>query len=90
MTNNIQCRQDLLHWINVVSFAVNDVQLFLDTHPEDQEALSFFSEYNKLRKEALDEYAKYYGPLTIDSANMNCQETWTWINDPWPWQEGGC
>ena len=90
MTNNTPCRHDLLQWINVVSFAVNDVQLFLDTHPEDQEALSFFSEYSRLRKEALDEYAKHYGPLTIDSANTKCQDTWAWINDPWPWQEGGC
>ena len=32
MTNNKPCRKDLLQWINVVSFAVDDVQLFLDTH----------------------------------------------------------
>ena len=24
-------RKELLHWINIVSFAVDDVQLFLDT-----------------------------------------------------------
>ena len=90
MTNNIPCRQDLLHWINVVSFAVNDAQLFLDTHPDDQEALCFFHEYSKLRKEALMEYAKYYGPLTIDSAHAACKDKWAWIHEPWPWQEGGC
>ena len=32
-------RQELLQWINAVSFAVNDVTLFLDTHPDDAEAL---------------------------------------------------
>lgn len=90
MTNSIPCRQDLLHWINVVSFAVNDAQLFLDTHPDDQEALCFFHEYSKLRKEALTEYAKYYGPLTIDSTHAACKDKWTWIHEPWPWQEGGC
>ena len=26
------CRKDLLQWINVVSFAVDDVKLFLDIH----------------------------------------------------------
>ena len=61
MTNNIPCKQDLLNWINVVSFAVNDVQLFLDTHPGNEEALSYFREYSKLRNQALAEYAKYYG-----------------------------
>ena len=89
MTNNIPCRHDLLHWINVVSFAVDDAQLFLDTHPDNQAALSFFQEYSKLRKEALADYSKFYGPLTIDTANMNCRDKWTWINEPWPW-EGGC
>ena len=90
MTNNIPCRQDLLNCINVVSFAVIDVQLFLDTHPDDHEALAYFHEYSKLRNQSLAEYAKYYGPLTIDTANINCRDKWTWINEPWPWQEGGC
>ena len=68
MTNNRPNRKDLLQWINVVSFAVNDVQLFLDTHPTDTNALAYFHEYSKLRNQALKEYSKYYGPLTIDTA----------------------
>ena len=36
------------------------------------------------------EYAKYYGPLTIDTAVQSDCEKWNWINEPWPWQEGGC
>ena len=48
MTNR-PCRKDLLCWINIVSFAVDDVKLFLDTHPEDSEALAYFHEYSKLR-----------------------------------------
>ena len=39
--------------------------------------------------QALKEYAKYYGPLTLDTAST-CTERWNWINEPWPWQEGGC
>ena len=39
MTNK-PCRKDLIQWINVVSFAVEDVKLFLDTHPDNQEALA--------------------------------------------------
>ena len=88
--NNRPCRKELLQKINAVSFAVIDAQLFLDTHPEDQEALAYFYEYNSLRNKALDEYAKYYGPLTIDTAKESCADRWSWINEPWPWQEGGC
>lgn len=89
MTNNKPNRKDLLCWINVVSFAVDDVQLFLDTHPTDQNALAYFREYSKLRNQALKEYAKYYGPLTIDTATESCNDKWNWIQEPWPWQEGG-
>ena len=43
----------------------------------------------KQRVQALKEYAKYYGPLTLDTATTQ-MDYWKWINDPWPWQEGGC
>ena len=89
MTDNRPCRKDLLDWINVVSFAVDDVKLFLDTHPCNKAAMEFFDEFKKQRVQALKEYAKYYGPLTLDTAST-CTERWNWINEPWPWQEGGC
>lgn len=46
-------RQELLQWINAVSFAVNDVTLFLDTHPDDAEALEYFEEFRTQRTRAL-------------------------------------
>ena len=66
------CRTELLNHINAVSFAVDEVKLYLDTHPQDPDALA------------------YFGPLTIDTATASCSEYWKWINEPWPWQEGGC
>ena len=35
-------REHLLNTINEVSFAVDDMKLYLDTHPEDEKALLFF------------------------------------------------
>ena len=69
--------------------AVNDVKLFLDTHPENQKALDYFQKYKEKRIEALKEYAEVYGPLTVDTVSEN-SDCWNWINEPWPWQEGGC
>ena len=83
------CRGDLMNWINIISFALDDTKLFLDTHPCNKEALSYFEEYNCMRNRALKEYAKYYGPLTVDSME-GTGDYWNWINDPWPWQKGGC
>ena len=67
MNSGKPCRRDLLEQINRASFAVDDVKLFLDTHPCDSAALEYFHEYNKIRNQAMREYAKYYGPLTIDT-----------------------
>ena len=89
MTENRLSRRELMEWINVVSFAVDDVKLFLDTHPCNAEALEYFDEFKKQRVQALREYAKSYGPLTLDTAASSC-DRWTWVNEPWPWQEGGC
>ena len=57
-------RQELLQWINAVSFAVNDVTLFLDTHPDDAEALEYFEEFRTQRTRALQEYSRNYGPVS--------------------------
>ena len=82
-------RRELFEYINQISFAVDDAKLFLDTHPENQKALDYFQKYKEKRMEALKEYAEVYGPLTVDIVSEN-SDCWNWINEPWPWQEGGC
>lgn len=84
------CRKDLLQTINEASFAVDDVKLFLDTHPRDEEALEYLRKYSCIRNEAMKMYAEHYCPLTIDTAVYSCENTWNWLDEPWPWQEGGC
>ncbi|WP_461809814.1 spore coat protein CotJB [Faecalimonas sp.] len=89
MNKNIPSRKELLHLINIASFAVDDTKLFLDTHPENKEALSHFQEYNTIRAQALEDFSRLYGPLTLDSIT-DCSDYWQWIEEPYPWQEGGC
>ena len=61
--------------------------LYLDTHPQDQEALSLYASYIKLAQEGHEKYISQYGPLT--SENLVLSEGYTWLNDPWPWELGG-
>ena len=65
-----QCtpKEKLLQRINEVSFAVNDILLYLDTHPCCQEALAFYQECAAERRKLMKEYAQCYGPLTVDDA----------------------
>ena len=83
-------RHMLMNRINQASFAVDEVRLYLDTHPCDSEALAYFHERIRKRNQALKEYAAAYGPLTVDTAESSCADRWNWVNEPWPWQEGGC
>lgn len=77
----------MLRYIQELGFAIDDVVLYLDTHPTDEDALMYYEKYKKMYKEARKEYTKYYGPLVNE--NVNTENGWTWVEGPWPW-EGGC
>ena len=55
MNDNKPCRQELMNRINAASFAVDDVKLFLDTHPCDKDAMEYFEKNQEMRKCALRE-----------------------------------
>ena len=87
--NNSQAQ--LLQKINEVSFAVDDILLYLDTHPCCEEALAYYQENAAERRRLMKEYAKCYGPLTIDDALESGESTWKWAEQPFPWEkEGAC
>lgn len=45
-------------------FALVEANLFLDSHPDDQEALKYYSKYAGLLQEAKAAYEKQFGSLT--------------------------
>lgn len=75
-------REMLLRQIATVDFAIVELNLYLDTHPSDQEVNSKLNEYKKQSEELRSKYQNTYGPLTSESAEDN---RWGWIADPWPW-----
>ena len=86
--NQAKNRQELLSWINKVSFMAYDMALYLDTHPDDQQAFEFFHKYNQMRRQALANYAAQFGPLTMDCISND--DHWLWADQPWPWEGGYC
>lgn len=80
-------KNKLRHYIDVVSFVVDDTKLFLDTHPDDAEALEHFDNYNNARNRAMQEYASHFGPMTISTASGD--KGWQWAMQPWPWEMEG-
>lgn len=84
-------RMKLLQEINEASFAVNDIHLYLDTHPCDKKAMNFYKENASRRRELMDLYAREFGPLTVSDALESDSATWKWMEQPFPWEmEGGC
>ncbi len=85
MLNTEPCqetRAEMLRKIREYNFAIIELALYLDTHPEDQKALCLHREYAKCFKDLTDKYQKVYGPLTI---NFPCNK-WRWLEEPWPWE----
>ena len=77
-------RREMAERIRCLEFAITELALYLDTHPNDQKALCLHRKYCKEVKELKDKYQKVYGPLTI---NFPCNK-WRWLEEPWPWERG--
>ena len=91
MNNLCQLSQSqLMDIINKTSFAVNDIQLYLDSHPDCPKGLAYFHEHNQLRNAALKEYSRRFGPLTMETASEGSKGHWEWFHGKWPWDGGRC
>lgn len=77
-------RREMAEHIRCLDFAITELALYLDTHPNDQKALCLHRKYSKEVKELKDKYQKVFGPLTI---NYPCNK-WRWLEEPWPWERG--
>jgi len=78
-------RDELLTCLMALDFVAVDLGLFLNTHPNDADAIE---KYNETIAEA-DKYRQMYetnfGPLCqFRSAS---RKAWSWSANPWPWQE---
>ena len=83
-TVDCNARREMFQEIRCLEFAINELALYLDTHPDDQKALCLHRKYCKEVKDLKDKYQKVFGPLTI---NFPCNK-WRWLEEPWPWERG--
>lgn len=90
-------RYSLLKQLGEISFTLDDLSLYLDTHPLDTDALDAFNQHAAQRKMLLKQYADEFEPLTsdcicIDTNGGGSADTkypgkkhWTWSDGPVPW-----
>ncbi len=76
---------DLLLKIYQYDFALNDLSLYLDLHPDDKAIYELFKKYTEEANEYVDIYVKKYGPMELDDSPYN---SYMWDEGPWPFIGG--
>ena len=75
---------EMLLEISKLDFCVNDVCLFLDTHPCDREAMRYYQEACCRLQRLKQAFIQRGGALT----NRQCANLNQYINEPFPWDGG--
>ena len=78
-------KEELLYNILMYKFVLIELNLYLDTHPNNSQMINLYKQYLKEEKTLCDQFEKSYGPLTLDSENID-NNSWNWIKSPWPWE----
>lgn len=69
--------------LQAMSFAIQELALYLDTHRDDKEALEVYRAYQKMYTDGRAAYEKMCGPLNHQSVSNG---KYRWLDDPWPWE----
>ncbi len=79
------CEKELLKALTVLDFMAVDLQLYLDTHPDDAEVVNKYNDTIKQADMLRCEYEKKYGPL-FSFRSYNHGDSFKWVDSPWPWE----
>ena len=85
--HGIPCGCDeLFEELTRVSFALDELRLYLDMHPCCTEALEQFCELQKKREAILADYTE--NCRSVNSYAVNTSDGWSWTDAPMPWKGG--
>lgn len=76
---------DLMLQIQEADFVLVELNLYLDTHPEDQEAIAQFNQFVQKSMTLKQQFQAQFGPL-YQFGNSFSPVPFAWKEAPWPWQ----
>ncbi len=79
-------REKMLHEIMALDFALTDLKLYLNSHPDDVESIALFNNIVKKRRVMIESYQCMYGPLIAEDYDCS-KDAWDWVDEPWPWDK---
>ncbi|MFD2673238.1 spore coat protein CotJB [Marinicrinis sediminis] len=71
--------------IQEVDFVLVDLNLYLDTHPDDRDAIAQYNQFVQQSMNLKAQFQQTFGPLY----HFGCSYSpypWVWKEAPWPWQ----
>ena len=74
--------QSMLKDIRCLKFAITDLGLYLNNHPNDRKATCLWQEYSNRLNDLENKYQRMFGPLSI----YHPCNSWRWLEEPWPWE----
>lgn len=82
----MMCKCDLMRKIMELDFAIVDISLYLDTHPDDTDMLSTVKKLSKEYDQLITEYELHYGNIIRNK--LDPAKSWTWNEGAMPWDGG--
>ena len=77
-------QEEALFNLSQMGFAMHELNLYLDIHPEDRNMLNVFMDYKNTYNNLLNSYEQKYGPITVNGANG--PTPFSWVNTTFPWE----
>ena len=70
--------------LQAIGFGIQELALYLDTHPNDMEALEMYQTYQQALHDGMMEFSKEHHPLNHTVPGKRGR--YCWPADPWPWE----
>ena len=85
-TNGTMTCDKMLREISELEFAITDLNLYLDTHPDNAEALEMLTKLSATLKSLKFDYAQKCAPLCVTDVKNNVPFEWVSSAHKWPWE----
>lgn len=79
------CKDELLREIMELELIDIDLNLYMDTHPGDQQADKLYNIFGRALQILINEYETKFGPL-VNFGFSRSQDPGQWVKEPWPWE----
>ncbi|MFM9277684.1 spore coat protein CotJB [Paenibacillus jiagnxiensis] len=76
---------ELLERLQELDFVLVELNLYLNTHPNDLQAIEQYNQLTRDRMQVAHHFQLLYGPLQ-NFGHAYSKYPWEWSKAPWPWQ----